>query len=116
MSIQAFTHAVYHLASKPHYAPGLRQEAEHFLHADDPTQWTGEALGRCVKLDSFLKESLRLNGLGAIWMPRLTLCDFTFSDGTVIPAGNFVATAVTAIHEDETSYEHPEDFDGLRFA
>jgi hypothetical protein len=113
---QAFTHALYHLASKPEYIPLLRAEVETFLDAQDPLSWSKEAIGRCIKLDSFLKESLRLNGLGAIWMPRLTLGDFTFSDGTTIPAGNFVATAVTAIHEDDANYPRAKEFDGLRFS
>lgn len=47
---------------------------------------------------------MRLNGLGALWMPRVAVADFTFSNGTKIPAGNFLATAVTAIHEDEGTY------------
>lgn len=106
---------MYHLASKPSYTGPLRAEVEQHLGADR-TQWTKEAFGRCIKLDSFLKESQRLNGLGALWMPRLTLQDFTFSDGTMIPAGNFVATAVTAIHEDGAFYDQPHEFDGLRFS
>ncbi|KAF7349188.1 Cytochrome P450 [Mycena sanguinolenta] len=111
----AFTHALYHLASKPEYIPILRSEVESFLDPLNPQSWSKESIARCAKLDSFLKESLRLNGLGAIWMPRLTLSAFEFSDGTVIPPGNFVGTAVTAIHEDEANYARAKEFDGLRF-
>jgi hypothetical protein len=106
---------LYHLASKTHYLVPLREEAEEQL-SDDPTRWTREALSRCIKLDSFIMESLRLNGLSAVWMPRLAVKDFEFSDGTVIPAGNFVAVAVSAVHEDVHRYEQPETFDGFRFA
>ena len=60
-------------------------------------------------------ESLRLNGFGAVWMPRLTVKDFLFSDGTVIPAGNFVAVALSAVHEDTNRYDEPELFNGFRF-
>ncbi|KAJ7494801.1 cytochrome P450 [Mycena galericulata] len=113
---KAFTHALYHLASKPFYIPLLRAEAQKFLGNGDPTSWTKEALGRCVKLDSFLKESQRLNGMGALWMPRMAVDHFIFSDGTKISPGTFVATAATAIHEDGEIYERPLDFDGFRFS
>ncbi|KAJ7285046.1 cytochrome P450 [Mycena rebaudengoi] len=113
---KTFTHALYHLASKPTYIPILRAEAERYLVKSDQTSWTKEALGRCVRLDSFLKESQRLNGMGALWMPRMAVSDFTFADGTKISPGTFVATAATAIHEDEDVYERPLEFDGLRFS
>ncbi|KAJ4480063.1 cytochrome P450 [Lentinula aciculospora] len=113
---KTFTHAVYYLASQPQYIPILRQEVGQQLDPDDLTTWTKEALGRCVKLDSFLKETLRLKGLGAIWMPRLAVSDFDFSDGTHIPSGYYVAAAATAVHEDETLYESAHEFNGLRFA
>ncbi|KAJ6576531.1 cytochrome P450 [Mycena vulgaris] len=113
---KTFTHALYHLASKPLYIPILRAEVQKCLGKSSPTSWTKEGLGRCAKLDSFLKESQRLNGMGALWMPRMAVNDFTFSDGTKISPGTFVATAATAIHEDEEIYERPLDFEGLRFS
>ncbi|KAJ7170740.1 cytochrome P450 [Mycena crocata] len=113
---KTFTHALYHLASKPPYIPILRTEAQKCLDKNDPKSWTKEALGRCVKLDSFLKESQRLNGMGALWMPRMAINNFTFSDGTNISPGTFVATAATVIHEDGDVYDRPLEFDGLRFS
>ncbi|KAJ7227249.1 cytochrome P450 [Mycena pura] len=114
---KAFTHAVYHLASKPHYIPILREEAETYLDIEDPTQWSTHSLSRCIKIDSFLKESVRLNGLGAMYMPRKIVRDFTFSDGSVVPAGHFMALAVIPIHEDPIAYgDKADEFDGLRFS
>ncbi|KAJ7756492.1 cytochrome P450 [Mycena maculata] len=113
---KSFTHALYHLASKPFYIPILRAEIQKCLGDGHPTGWTKEALGRCIKLDSFLKESQRLNGMGALWMPRMAMDHFVFSDGTKISPGTFVVTAATAVHEDDEIYERPLDFDGLRFS
>ncbi|KAJ3807698.1 cytochrome P450 [Lentinula aff. lateritia] len=113
---KTFTHAIYCLASQPQYISILRAEVEQQLDSGDTTTWTREALGRCVRLDSFLKETLRLHGLGAIWMPRLAVSDFSFSDGTHIPPGYFVATAATAVHENDALYENARDFNGLRFS
>ncbi|KAK7440643.1 hypothetical protein VKT23_016992 [Stygiomarasmius scandens] len=111
---KTLTHAVYHLASQPNYIHILRGEVEQHLGAD-MAQWNREGLGRCAKIDSFFRETLRLNGLGAIWMPRLAMVDFTFADGTRVSAGKFLATAATVIHEDESVYAQPRTFDGLRF-
>ena len=66
-------------------------------------------------------------------MTRKTMKDFTFSDGTTIPAGNFLSVAMSCIHTDpvkmhlhysnigsrvmciQENYVDPETFDGLRF-
>ncbi|KAF7308011.1 Cytochrome P450 [Mycena kentingensis (nom. inval.)] len=111
----AFMHAFYNLASKPEFIPVLREEVEAFLDPLEPSSWTKESIFKCAKLDSFLKETLRLHGLGAIWMPRLTLAPFKYSDGTVIAPGDFVGTAVYAIHEDDSNYANAKEFDPLRF-
>ena len=49
-------------------------------------------------------------------MTRKALKDFTFSDGTFIPAGVFVSAAATPTHFDEAYYEHPEIFNPWRFS
>lgn len=49
-------------------------------------------------------------------MTRKVLKDFTFSDGTTIPAGNFVAVASLSTHLDKINYESPDQFRGFRFA
>ncbi|KAJ7678861.1 cytochrome P450 [Mycena polygramma] len=50
---KTITHAIYHLASKPSYIPILRAEAQKWLGQGHPTTWTKEAIGRCIRLDSF---------------------------------------------------------------
>ena len=41
--------------------------------------------------------------------------DFTFSDGTFIPRGCYVATTSIGLHEDSQSYTNPTVFDPWRF-
>lgn len=45
----------------------------------------------------------------------MALKDFTFSNGSHIPAGNLVAVPQYAIMRDERTYSDPERFDGFRF-
>ena len=50
---------IYHLAEQPHLPVPLREEIEACLVADG---WTAAALSKMRKLDSFLRESVRLHG------------------------------------------------------
>lgn len=46
---------------------------------------------------------------------RMALRDFTFSDGSYVPAGNLVAVPQHAVMRDGRTYKDPEQFDGHRF-
>ncbi|KAK0457764.1 cytochrome P450 [Desarmillaria tabescens] len=108
-----FVHALYHLAEKPAYLQPLREEIESVVAEEG---WTYTAMKRMKRLDSFLKESQRLNPLGGLLMIRKALKPFSFSDGTTIPAGTFVSVATTPIHHDNKRYENALGFDGFRFS
>ncbi|KAJ7574535.1 cytochrome P450 [Mycena floridula] len=108
-----FTSAVYALAEHPELVATLREEIETVISTDG---WTKSAVGKMRKLDSLIKEAGRSTGAGAFWMERKVLKDFTFSDGTTVPAGNTVAVAGWSVHFDEDIYPNASDFDGLRFA
>lgn len=41
---------------------------------------------------------------------------FTFSDGTLIPAGTLISVSSGSINTDENNYGHPLSFDPFRFA
>jgi hypothetical protein len=56
---QAFTHALYDLAANPQYIQPLREEVEVNLAEKG---WTKAAMDKMWKVDSFLKESMRLHG------------------------------------------------------
>ncbi|TFY80430.1 hypothetical protein EWM64_g3585 [Hericium alpestre] len=111
----SFVHALYHLASKPSYVDALRAEVLENLGIES-AGWTQNAFSHCWKLDSFLKESQRLNGLGALSLPRKAMRSYTFRDGTTIPEGTMIAATQTATHLDEAYYLDPDEFDGYRFS
>jgi hypothetical protein len=84
------------------------------------------------KLDSFLRESARLNpiALGTFYAMTVyeRLCttivalirhvrrDFTFSDGTFVKRGNWVCASSYSIHMDESHYTKAGEFDPWRFS
>jgi len=91
----------------------MREEVERVVREEG---WTKQAIQKMRLVDSFLRESQRFYGLGSTSLNRKALQDFTFSDGTFIPAGSFVAAAALPTHFDERYYENPDIFNPWRFA
>ncbi|KAJ7049341.1 cytochrome P450 [Mycena amicta] len=114
-SANSFTQALFHLAHEPHYVEPLREELAAAVAEDG---WTKTAMSKCIKLDSFLRESQRFNGASAVNINRIVVnpSGFTFSDGTHLPQGTFLAAATHATHHDGENYADPDVFDGFRFA
>ena len=67
---QSMTHALFGLAATPQYLQPLREEIEPIVAAEG---WTKAAMGKMWKLDSFLRESQRFNGIGlSTYLPFLS--------------------------------------------
>ncbi|KAK7045463.1 hypothetical protein VNI00_007716 [Paramarasmius palmivorus] len=128
----AFTSTFYYLACHPELHDFLREEIESIVEEEG---WTKSAVAKMHKLDSVLKEAQRLAGNGVTAMNRLVLKDFTFSDGTTVPAGTFITAATNATHNDEVCviriiskpdiiysyaqqnvYPNANEYQGFRFA
>ncbi|KAF9528911.1 cytochrome P450 [Crepidotus variabilis] len=107
-----FTQALYDLAARQEYVQPLREEVEKVIAREG---WTKAALDQMPQVDSFLKESQRLRPMGLNLMGRIAMQDYTFSDGTTIPAGTMIAVYVVDDHTSEEFYENPLEFDGFRF-
>ncbi|KAG5651711.1 hypothetical protein H0H81_007716 [Sphagnurus paluster] len=109
----AFTQALLNLAAYPSHVPEMREEVEALIKEDGLTK---VSLNKMRKIDSFIKESMRLGNGTAVSMQRKLLKDFTFSDGTFVPKGHTIAVANFATHRDEENYTDPNIFDGFRFS
>jgi len=107
------TQSLYDLAIHPEYVEDMRKEAEAVIAGDG---WTKVAMQKMRKIDSFLKESQRLNSLSSMVITRKTLKDWTLSDGTLIPAGTFFGIASDAMNKDDISFPEARTFKGFRFA
>ncbi|KAI0245478.1 cytochrome P450 [Lactifluus subvellereus] len=108
-----FTQVLYRLLANPEYIEPLRQEIEAAVAEEG---WTNVGMDKMHKIDSFLRETQRLDTLAIVTMQRLALRPFTFSNGLTIPAGTLVALPAGAIHTDGEIYPNPEEFDGFRFS
>lgn len=100
--------------------------------------WTKKGMQRMMRLDSFLRESSRINAVTLstplspllrplnqhklMWptphlasLNRYALRDYTFQDGTFIPKGTFVTASLHSLHMNDGTYEDAEKFDPWRF-
>jgi len=107
---QGLLHALYTLATNRDYLAPLRAEVESVVAS---CGWTKDAIGQMVKLDSFLKESSRLKPGGGVNVLRQAVTDFTFSDGTTVPAGTLIGISLLA---EQTNYTNASAFDPFRFS
>lgn len=113
------TNAIFDLASSDpslQYLEQLREEAAYVL-AEDNGMWSKRGLSRMHKIDSALRESLRLSGFVAIGLTRKVVAKngVTTPEGVHLPFGAKVAVCAYGIHNDEKNYESPEVYDALRF-
>lgn len=116
------------------YVNILRSEVEANLGVqNEDMDWSEESLEKCYKLDSFLKESIRLTGIGArtciplyssvsdpqstlVSLPRKAMVSYTLPDGSIIPPGTIISIAAAATQLDDANYERAQEFDGFRFS
>ncbi|PSS38083.1 hypothetical protein PHLCEN_2v63 [Hermanssonia centrifuga] len=111
-SSHSFTHALLILAANPQWVKPMREEVEEVVSREG---WSKAAIQKMRRVDSFLKETQRMTGLGDLSMTRLAMQDFTFSDGTFVPKGSLVSVAAGPMHQDEEFYENAEIFNPWRF-
>ncbi|KAJ7751120.1 cytochrome P450 [Mycena metata] len=114
-SSMAFTYALFELAAHPEHLLPMREEVEGVVKKQG---WSKAALNSMVKVDSFLRESQRLNPGATVEMTRKVVAKegFRFTDGIILLHGALVYVTSRAIHYDEVNYENSTKFDGFRFA
>ncbi|KAI1633648.1 cytochrome P450 [Biscogniauxia mediterranea] len=102
--------AIINLCIHREYIDALRKEIQ-----DVEQQQGSNPLKGLRLLDSFLRESARLNPPDALAVQRKAIRPFKLSDGTTIPAGNLVAVPQHAMMRDAEQYPDPELFNPRRY-
>lgn len=111
-SATAALQVIYDICAQPDFMEELRAEALQEIGAHG---WSYATLLKLRKLDSFLKESARMNSPGLVLFQRLVLAPIRLSNGFTIPAGTHVCAANDARSRDPALYESPTEFRPLRF-
>ncbi|KAF3062198.1 Ent-kaurene oxidase [Daldinia childiae] len=111
----AITHVIFDLCAMPEYIEPLRSEAQAALIKDDG-KWQFSTIKRLRRLDSFLKESQRLNQSTFLGFDRKVMSPIELSDGkTILPRGASIVMSGGPMARDPAFYKNPQQFDGLRF-
>lgn len=100
------------------YLAGLREECEKVL-AEHGGIWSKEAVNKLVRIDSTIRESMRISSLADLSLKRLIVDPkgVTLSDGTYLPYGVRVCFASHAIQTDSSAYpDRPDEWDAFRFS
>ncbi|KAF9869582.1 hypothetical protein CkaCkLH20_12975 [Colletotrichum karsti] len=107
------TQVLYDLAAYPEHTEELRQEVVEVLERFGGV-FTKQSLSEMKKLDSWMKESLRMNGPDMTTFQRMATKPLTLKDGTHVPQGTKLELPTSAINFDPAIYPEPQLFDGFR--
>ncbi|EOO01012.1 putative cytochrome p450 protein [Phaeoacremonium minimum UCRPA7] len=112
-TVSSAIQAVYDLIDRPEHIPALLEEIQR-AERDENGFLTRSGLQEMRFMDSFLKESFRLNGSGITTFARASIEDVTLKDGIFIPKGTKIEIAAGAIDRDPNKWPNPLSFDATR--
>ncbi|OCL01466.1 cytochrome P450 [Glonium stellatum] len=118
-TVIAITNTLFDLASSlpdKDFLGGIRCEAGAIL-PEDVSAWSNPAFSGLVRVDSALRESLRLNGPNARGISREVMDKkgVTLPDGLHLAQGARLSAVIASIHLDEQFYHRAEEYDAFRF-
>ncbi|KAI4207809.1 MAG: hypothetical protein LQ348_000446 [Seirophora lacunosa] len=122
------------LASSGQYREEILDEMRS-VQQERGTTWTKASLAKLNKLDSFMKESQRVNPIGlgkasqaCLWnlstpilrlstvtVTRAAVKPYTFKDGFHLPANTLISFSMAELNRDPDVWPDSETFDGSRF-
>ncbi|KAK0375171.1 cytochrome P450 [Colletotrichum limetticola] len=109
------TNAVLDLAAMPKYQNTIREENQEARKRQESNTKEAAILSSLTKLDSFLKESQRMNPTTLTAFSRQVMKPVTLSNGVHLPEGTHILAPSSMVSWDPEVYSSPEEFDGLRF-
>ncbi|KAJ7730246.1 cytochrome P450 [Mycena maculata] len=95
----------------------LREEAERVLHEHNG-EWTKAAVAKLHRLDSAIRESARISGVGGTAMARRVRAEngIALPNGLVVPKNATIGVSMDGVHFDEAYYDRVNEFDAFRFS
>ncbi|KAJ3547020.1 hypothetical protein NMY22_g1817 [Coprinellus aureogranulatus] len=107
-----FTHAFFALLSRPQDYEEVRREVAHCVSEEG---WTKAAMDKMRFLDSFMKESQRIDALSTVIGLRVAATDCTVSE-VFIPKDTLIGAQMISAHFDNASWgDSAHEFDPYRF-
>jgi len=99
------------------FVSGLREEVENLVHKKSG-DWTKGDVDNLIRIDSAIKESIRLEPLMAKVLERKVVSKdgVTLKDGLRLPQGANIASSAYSVHRDESIYPCAHQYDAFRFS
>ena len=101
------------LVANPHFLEEIREEIR-TKHGEVDGDWDVEAYNSLEKLDSAMKETVRLAPGTYLVYSRVILNDYTLSDGLKLKKGQFVCISGYSRAMDPHFFLNPNKYDALR--
>ncbi|CAG8555944.1 568_t:CDS:10 [Diversispora eburnea] len=95
--------ALYDFAGRPELWDDIYEEQER-IDKECNGELSPQHINKMVKLDSFVRESLRTGGSALMHIPHKCLESYTCKNGMTIPKGRMVKTYLKDIHYNATAY------------
>ncbi|KAH7348304.1 cytochrome P450 [Rhexocercosporidium sp. MPI-PUGE-AT-0058] len=111
----AGTHMMFDLATMPHLIEPLRQEINEIWNSCGGAL-SKPSLRKMVKLDSFMKESQRINPPTYSTFDRIMTSPKTLSNGLHLPKGTIITIPSSQVSMDQDIWHDPETFNAFRFS
>ncbi|KAK0758270.1 hypothetical protein N5P37_009572 [Trichoderma harzianum] len=92
----------------------LRAEISTALAANNG-EWSVQMMSSLPRLESFTRETLRVNGPTLFSVTRSVLKPFQLKSGLTLRPGNIITSPSWMIHRDEDNYPKAHEFDPYRF-
>jgi cytochrome P450 len=98
------------------YIPAIREEASRVL-AEESGAWSKASLSRLYKVDSAIRESMRLSNFATTLVERKVITKEGITntkEGWHAPYGGFITLNLQGIHHDQDHYPEPHTYDAFR--
>jgi cytochrome P450 len=102
--------------SPPAVLDSIREEVTRLWHEAGGT-WTKQSYGRMWRVDSAIRESIRLHNFVNWGLTRKVMQDVTMPDGTVLPKGSNVSVPAYSMHRHgDPALVDAATYDALRYS
>ncbi|EXX52863.1 hypothetical protein RirG_249300 [Rhizophagus irregularis DAOM 197198w] len=95
------TFCLHELVNNPQFLKEILEEQEQLYKSNEKSYYSTEQIARMEKLDSFIKETLRVNVNNVALQHKTLSSYFTFSNGYQVPKGRLVNICSGEIHSDK---------------
>ncbi|CAB4396448.1 unnamed protein product [Rhizophagus irregularis] len=104
------------LVNNPQFLKEILEEQKQLYKSNEKSYYSTEQIARMEKLDSFIKETLRVNVNNVALQHKTLSSYFTFSNGYQVPNGRLVNIRLGEVHFDkELQSQNADEFNAFRY-